>query len=68
MPDKGQYNSHMLDICCRNRTSYQIENTGLWERDVSPRSVIFMGIESLAQKKLCMKMGSTSFESRVGVD
>ena len=45
MPDKGQYTSHMFDICYRYRTSYLMENIVLWERDVSPRSVIFMGIK-----------------------
>ena len=46
-----------------------MENIVLWERGVSPRSVIFMGIEWLTQKKLCsMEMGGTSFESPVRVD
>ena len=46
-----------------------MENIVLWERDVSPWSVIFMATEWLTQKKLCsMEMGSTSFESPVGVD
>ena len=68
-PDKGHCTSHMFDICCSYRTSYPMENIVLWERDVSPTFVIFMGMEWLTQKKICnMEMASTSSESPVDTD